>query len=73
MTVKITQRIKGFKVVDETLERPATATSGSDGTASKAVNVVDVVELKGNQEVEYDGEVNTAANLFDALKEGYYG
>ncbi|WP_313088471.1 adenosylcobalamin-dependent ribonucleoside-diphosphate reductase [Pseudomonas sp.] len=32
-----------------------------------------VVELKGNQEVEYDGEVNTAANLFDALKEGYYG
>lgn len=32
-----------------------------------------VVELKGNEEVEYDGEVNTAANLFDALKEGYYG
>ncbi|WP_229779393.1 adenosylcobalamin-dependent ribonucleoside-diphosphate reductase [Pseudomonas matsuisoli] len=32
-----------------------------------------VVELKGNEQVEYDGEVNTAANLFDALKEGYYG
>ncbi|MNE86504.1 hypothetical protein D3C80_1836150 [compost metagenome] len=32
-----------------------------------------VVELKGNELVEYDGEVNTAANLFDALKEGYYG
>ncbi len=32
-----------------------------------------VVELKGNQEVEYDGETHTAANLFDALKEGYYG
>ncbi|KHL68340.1 ribonucleoside-diphosphate reductase class II [Pseudomonas flexibilis] len=32
-----------------------------------------VVELKGNAMVEYDGEVNTAANLFDALKEGYYG
>ena len=31
------------------------------------------VELKGNEEVEYDGEVHTAANLFDALKEGYYG
>ena len=44
MTVKITQRIKGFKVVDETLERPATATSGSDGTASKAVNVVEMDE-----------------------------
>ncbi len=31
------------------------------------------VELKGNEEVEYDGETHTAANLFDALKEGYYG
>jgi len=32
-----------------------------------------VVKLKGNEEVEYDGEVHTAANLYDALKEGYYG
>jgi ribonucleoside-diphosphate reductase alpha chain len=31
------------------------------------------MELKGNEEVEYDGELHTAANLFDALKEGYYG
>ncbi len=31
------------------------------------------VELKGNEEVEYDGEMHTAANLYDALKEGYYG
>ncbi len=31
------------------------------------------IELKGNDEVEYDGEIHTAANLFDALKEGYYG
>ncbi len=31
------------------------------------------VELKGNEIVEYDGEQHTAANLFDALKEGYYG
>jgi len=31
------------------------------------------VELKGDEEVEYDGEMHTAANLFDALKEGYYG
>ncbi len=31
------------------------------------------VEFKGNDEVEYDGETHTAANLFDALKEGYYG
>ncbi len=32
-----------------------------------------VVQLKGNEEVEYDGEMHTAANLYDALKEGYYG
>ena len=32
-----------------------------------------VVDVKGNEEVEYDGEIHTAANLFDALKEGYYG
>jgi len=33
----------------------------------------DTVEAKGNEEIEYDGEIHTAANLFDALKEGYYG
>ncbi len=33
----------------------------------------EVVEVKGNEQIEYDGEVHTAANLFDALKEGYYG
>jgi len=32
-----------------------------------------VVEVAGNEEIEYDGEMHTAANLFDALKEGYYG
>jgi ribonucleoside-diphosphate reductase alpha chain len=32
-----------------------------------------VVEAKGDEEILYDGEVHTAANLFDALKEGYYG
>ncbi len=31
------------------------------------------VEAQGNEEIEYDGEIHTAANLFDALKEGYYG
>lgn len=33
----------------------------------------EVVEVKGNDEIEYDGEMHTAANLYDALKEGYYG
>jgi ribonucleoside-diphosphate reductase alpha chain len=31
------------------------------------------VTLKGSEEVEYDGELHSAANLFDALKEGTYG
>ncbi|MBF0296013.1 MAG: adenosylcobalamin-dependent ribonucleoside-diphosphate reductase [Magnetococcales bacterium] len=33
----------------------------------------EIVELRGDEEVEYDGEIHTAANLYDALKEGYYG
>ena len=32
-----------------------------------------LVEVRGNEELEYDGEVHTAANLYDAIKEGYYG
>jgi len=32
-----------------------------------------IVEAKGDDEIEYDGEIHSAANLFDALKEGYYG
>jgi ribonucleoside-diphosphate reductase alpha chain len=32
-----------------------------------------VVEARGDEEIEYDGEMHTAANLFDAMKDGYYG
>lgn len=32
-----------------------------------------VVEARGGDEIEYDGETHSAANLYDALKEGYYG
>ncbi len=32
-----------------------------------------IVEAKGDEEIEYDGETHSAANLYDALKEGYYG
>ena len=32
----------------------------------------ETIEVKGNEDIEYDGETHTAANLFDALKEGYY-
>lgn len=33
----------------------------------------EVLELRGNEEVEYDGEKHTAANLYEALKDGFYG
>ena len=32
-----------------------------------------VIEAQGNETIVYDGEAHTAANLYDALKEGYYG
>jgi ribonucleoside-diphosphate reductase alpha chain len=32
-----------------------------------------VVEARGDEEIEYDGEMHTAANLYDSLKEGYFG
>ncbi|HEY4213326.1 MAG TPA: adenosylcobalamin-dependent ribonucleoside-diphosphate reductase [Steroidobacteraceae bacterium] len=31
------------------------------------------VEVKGDEEIDYDGEIHSAANLYDAMKEGYYG
>ena len=31
------------------------------------------VAVAGNEIIQYDGEEHTAANLFDAMKEGYYG
>jgi len=31
------------------------------------------VKVSGDEDIEYDGEIHNAANLFDALKEGTYG
>jgi ribonucleoside-diphosphate reductase alpha chain len=31
------------------------------------------MSVRGDETIEYDGEMHTASNLFDALKEGYYG
>ncbi len=58
------EAFQGVLVKDQDLENTVYQFTLEDGS---------VVELKGNQEVEYDGEMHTAANLFDALKEGYYG
>ncbi|HHC73154.1 MAG TPA: adenosylcobalamin-dependent ribonucleoside-diphosphate reductase, partial [Thiotrichales bacterium] len=58
------EAFQGVLVKEQDLENTTYRFTLEDGT---------VVELKGNEEVEYDGEVHTAANLYDALKEGYYG
>lgn len=33
----------------------------------------EVIDAKGNEQIDYDGEIHTAANLYDAINEGYYG
>jgi len=58
------EAFQGVLVTDKDLESTTYTFELDDGST---------IELKGNEEVEYDGEVHTAANLFDALKEGYYG
>lgn len=58
------EAFQGVLVKEEDLENTIYRFTLEDGT---------VVEAKGNEEIEYDGEMHTAANLFDALKEGYYG
>ena len=58
------EAFQGVLVKEKDLEKTIYQYKLEDGTT---------VELKGNEEVEYDGEMHTAANLFDAMKEGYYG
>ena len=58
------EAFQGVLVKEEDLEATVYNFTLDDGTT---------VEAKGNEIIEYDGEFHTAANLFDALKEGYYG
>ena len=58
------EAFQGVLVKEEDLENTSYQFTLDDGST---------VEFKGNEEIEYDGETHTAANLFDALKEGYYG
>ena len=55
---------QGVLVKDKDLENTIYRFKLEDGT---------VVEARGDEEVEYDGDTHTAANLYDAIKEGYYG
>ena len=58
------ENFQGVLVKDEDLENTEYQFTLDDGS---------VVSVKGNEEIEYDGEMHSAANLYDALKEGYYG
>jgi ribonucleoside-diphosphate reductase alpha chain len=58
------EAFQGVLVKQEDLENTTYVFTLEDGSE---------VELKGSDEVEYDGEMHTAANLYDAIKEGYYG
>jgi ribonucleoside-diphosphate reductase alpha chain len=58
------EAFQGVLVKEEDLKSTTYVFTLDDGTE---------VNLKGDEQVEYDGEMHTAANLFDALKEGYYG
>jgi ribonucleoside-diphosphate reductase alpha chain len=58
------EAFQGVLVKEDDLKNTTYVFTLEDGTE---------VEAKGDQEIEYDGEMHTAANLFDALKEGYYG
>ena len=58
------EAFQGVLVTEKDLESTTYKFTLEDGT---------VIEAKGNEEIEYDGEMHSAANLYDALKEGYYG
>jgi ribonucleoside-diphosphate reductase alpha chain len=58
------EAFQGVLVTEKDLENTTYKFTLDDGSQ---------VEVKGNEEIEYDGEIHSAANLYDALKEGYYG
>ena len=58
------EAFQGVLVKEDDLKNTTYVFTLDDGTEIKA---------RGDEEIEYDGEKHSAANLFDALKEGYYG
>ena len=58
------EAFQGVLVKEQDLKNTTYVFTLEDGTELK---------VKGDEEIEYDGEIHTAANLFDAMKEGYYG
>lgn len=58
------ERFQGVLVREEDLRRTRYRFTLTDGKS---------VELSGAEEVMYEGELHTAANLYEAIKEGEYG
>jgi ribonucleoside-diphosphate reductase alpha chain len=58
------EAFQGVLVKEQDLKNTTYKFTLDDGT---------VVEARGDEEIEYDGESHTAANLFDAMRDGYYG
>jgi ribonucleoside-diphosphate reductase alpha chain len=58
------EAFQGVLVKEEDLKNTTYVFTLEDGTE---------IEVKGDEEIEYDGEKHSAANLYDAMKEGYYG
>jgi ribonucleoside-diphosphate reductase alpha chain len=58
------EAFQGVLVKEQDLKNTVYKFTLEDGT---------VVEARGDEEIDYDGEMHTAANLFDSLKEGYFG
>jgi ribonucleoside-diphosphate reductase alpha chain len=58
------EAFQGVLVKEDDLKNTTYVFTLEDGTE---------ISARGDDEIEYDGEMHSAANLFDALKEGYYG
>ncbi len=58
------EAFQGVLVKEQDLKNTVYKFTLDDGT---------IVEARGDEEIEYDGELHTAANLFDAMRDGYYG
>jgi ribonucleoside-diphosphate reductase alpha chain len=58
------EAFQGVLVTEKDLQNTTYAFTTVDG---------EVIRARGDQLIEYAGETHTAANLFDAIKEGYFG
>ena len=58
------ENFQGVLVNEEDLKNTVYRFTTADGK---------VFEARGDEEIFFDGETHTAANLYDALKEGYFG